>query len=126
MLLLKKIWHIEPSFNTFNSDKFQYVSGSNWSLHKKKIQQIKQENKAIGKKFLQQQLETADYKKKLKQDIKGYIELRDSIRKFKPDDGKPKRMKSQKRSQKKLKTDENEEIVNKLPFIDKQVKEANP
>ncbi len=83
MHLLKKIWHAEPAISTFSSDKFQHVSGSNWNLHKKKVEQIKEENKLIGKKIFEKQLETMDFKKKLKQEIKEYIELRNSIRKFK-------------------------------------------
>ena len=98
MFLLKKIWHIEPSFNTFNSDKYKYVSGSNWNLHKKKLEQIKEENKMIGKKVLTTQFIAGDYKKKLKEQIKEYIELRDSIRKFKLKDNKEKRTKSQKKT----------------------------
>ena len=54
------------------------------SLHKKKMEQIKEENKAIGRKIMQEQVDSLDYKKKLKSEIKEYLELRDSIRKCKP------------------------------------------
>ena len=97
MNLLKKIWHLQPSVKTFNSDRYQYVSGSNWNLHKKKLEQIKEENKLIGKKFMGQQHDTQDYKKKLKEEIKGYLELRDSIRKVKVNAGKNKHSKSEKK-----------------------------
>lgn len=66
MNLLRKIWHLQPSVKTFSTDKYQYVSGSNWNLHKKKLEQIKQENKVIGKKVLHQQADSQDYKKRLK------------------------------------------------------------
>lgn len=84
MSLLKRIWNLEPSVKTFANDKFQFVSGSNWNLHRKKQEQIKQDNLKIGQKVLLQQIEVKDYKKKLKEEIKEYIELRDSIRKIKP------------------------------------------
>ena len=66
MTLLKKIWHLQPSVDTYNRDKYQYVSGSHWNQHKRKLEQIKEENKLIGKKVMHQQLEHSDYKKKLK------------------------------------------------------------
>ena len=84
MNLLKKIWYLQPSVDTFNKDKYQYVSGSHWNQHKRKLQQIKEENKVIGQKVMHQQFEQSDYKKKLKEDIKDYIQLRNSIRKCKP------------------------------------------
>ena len=37
MFLLKRIWHVEPSITTFHADKYQFVSGSNWNHHKKKL-----------------------------------------------------------------------------------------
>ena len=70
MNLLKKIWNLQPSVKTYNSDKYQYVSGSNWNLHKRKLEQIKEENKWIGKKVMHQHVDSADYKKKLKEEIK--------------------------------------------------------
>ena len=81
--LLRRIWNLQPSVKTYNSDKYQYVSGSNWNLHKKKLEQIKEENKWIGKKVMTHHLDSADYKKRLKGEIKEYLELRDSIRKCK-------------------------------------------
>ncbi len=39
---------MHPTVKTFHSDKYQYSSGSNWNLHKKKLEQIKVENKLIG------------------------------------------------------------------------------
>lgn len=97
MNLLKRIWHQNPSVKTFNSDRYQYVSGSNWNLHKKKLEQIKEENKLIGKKVLHQQPDLGDYKKRLKEEIKGYIDLRDSIRKHKFKEAKQKNSKSEKK-----------------------------
>ena len=94
MNLLKKIWHLQPSVKTFHTDRYQYVSGSNWNLHKRKLEQIKEENKLIGKKVMHQQIDTNDYKKKLNQEIKDYIQLRDKIRKCKPKDNKPAHSKS--------------------------------
>ena len=41
MTLLKRIWHLEPTVDSFKNDKFQYVSGSNWHHHKKKLSEIK-------------------------------------------------------------------------------------
>ena len=73
MNLLKRIWHQNPSVKTFNSDPYQYVSGSNWNLHKRKLEQIKAENKAIGKKVLHQQPDLGGYKKRLKEEIKEYV-----------------------------------------------------
>ena len=73
MSLLKKIWNLQPSVKTYNSDKYQYVSGSNWNLHKRKLEQIKEENKWIGKKVMHQIIDSGDYKKKLKDEIKDYI-----------------------------------------------------
>jgi len=67
MHLLKKIWNLEPTISTFNSDKFQYVSGSNWSQYKKKQECIREENKKIGQKVLMHKVEVEDYKKKLKE-----------------------------------------------------------
>jgi hypothetical protein len=66
MSLLKRIWNLEPTIKTFANDKFQFVSGSNWNLHRKKQEQIKQDNLKIGQKVLLQQIEVKDYKKKLK------------------------------------------------------------
>lgn len=43
-----------------------------------------------------QQLEVKDYKKKLKEEIKDYIERRNSIRRFKPQQDKSKRSFSEK------------------------------
>ena len=97
MNLLKRIWHQNPSVKTFNSDRYQYVSGSNWNLHKKKLEQIKEENKLIGKKVLHQQPDLGDYKRRLKEEIKEYIELRDGIRKHKFKEPKQKGHKSQKK-----------------------------
>lgn len=42
-------------------------------------------------------MEKNEYKKKLKQDIQQYVELRDGIRKFKLKDGKPKRSQSERK-----------------------------
>lgn len=83
MNLLKKIWHLQPSVDTFHSDRYQFVSGSNWNLHKKKLDQIKEENRKLGQKVLHHQIDPADYKKKLKEEIKDYLELKNSIRKCK-------------------------------------------
>lgn len=44
MNLLKRIWGLEPTVNTFNEDRYQYKSGSNWNQHKMKLSQIKGEN----------------------------------------------------------------------------------
>jgi hypothetical protein len=41
MCLLKKIWNLEPTIKTFNEDRFQYISGSNWNQQKKKLSEIK-------------------------------------------------------------------------------------
>jgi hypothetical protein len=46
---------------------------------------------------LQQLLQKEDYKKKLKQDIQEYVELRDSIRKFKVKEPKIKRTQSERK-----------------------------
>jgi hypothetical protein len=54
------------------------------------------------------QLESSEFKKKLKQEIKGYIELRDSIRKFKVVDGKEKRSKSERKNELKAKSEKKE------------------
>ena len=97
MNLLKKIWHLQPSVKTFHQDRYQYVSGSNWNLHKKKLEQIKAENKLIGQKFIHQQHDTQDYKKKLKEEIKEYVELRDNIRKVKVSPNKNRHSKSEKK-----------------------------
>lgn len=65
--LLKRIWNLQPSVDTFNRDRYQYVSGSNWNLHKRKLEEIKEQNKLIGQKVLHQQVDSADYKKRLKE-----------------------------------------------------------
>lgn len=73
MSLLKKIWHLQPSVRTFHPDHYQYVSGSNWNNQKKKLEQIKQENKIIAMKVVHQHIDPTDYKKKLKEEIREYI-----------------------------------------------------
>jgi len=105
MYLLKKIWNLQPSVQTFHPDKYQYISGSNWNLHKKKLEQIKEENKLIGQKVLHQQVDTAEYKKKLKLEIKEYLELRDSIRKCKVKESKLKHSRSERKQTAGLKLD---------------------
>jgi hypothetical protein len=66
MGLLKRIWNLEPTVNSFSNDKFQFISGSNWTQTKRKLEEIKVQNKKLGLKVLQQQMEVKDYKKKLK------------------------------------------------------------
>ncbi len=42
MSLLKRIWDMNPSVTTYNSDKFPHLPGSNTSLRKKHLEDIKQ------------------------------------------------------------------------------------
>ncbi len=57
------------------------------TYNKKKLQEIKDENRRMGiKVFTQQYLEKKDFKQKLKEEIKEYIELRNNIRKLKKKD----------------------------------------
>lgn len=119
--LLKKIWNLQPSVNTFHQDRYQFTSGSNWGLRKKNMDQIKQENKLIALKVTHQHVDPNDYKKKLKEEIKSYIELRDGIRKMKV--SKPKNTKS-------LKKDSNGVKIDKSPNSkkgeDKNIIEKDP
>lgn len=70
MFLLKKIWNLEPSVNTFNEDRYQHISGSNKIHQKKKMSEIKEENERHEKKLqLQQHIQKDEFKKKLKQNI---------------------------------------------------------
>lgn len=103
MSLLKRIWHIQPSVKTFHQDQYQFTSGSNWGFRKKNMDQIRQENKLIALKMNHQNVDYIDYKKKLKEEIKSYIELRDGIRKIRDD--KSKNCKSQKKETTALKLD---------------------
>lgn len=91
MSLLKRIWHLEPTVDTYKDDKYQYISGSNWHHHKKKLGEIKQENQKIVKKMHTHDFKAGDYKKRIKEEIKEYIELREHIRKFKPKQSPSKR-----------------------------------
>lgn len=42
MSLLKRIWNLQPSVKTYHQDRYQYSSGSNWSRHKKDLDQIRE------------------------------------------------------------------------------------
>ena len=42
MGLLKRIWHLEPTIDSYNTNKFQHVSGSNWHHHQQQMNHIKQ------------------------------------------------------------------------------------
>lgn len=52
MHLLKKIWNLEPTIKTFNQDRYQYISGSNWNQQKRKLSEIKEENKRLEKQLI--------------------------------------------------------------------------
>ena len=73
MGLLKRIWHLEPTIDSYNSNRFQHVSGSNWHQHQQQMQHIKQENQKIVQKMQTHHLEVKEYKKKLKDEIKEYM-----------------------------------------------------
>ncbi len=98
MGLLKRIWHLEPTIDSYHKNKFQHRSGSNWHHHQQQMSQIKQENQKIVQKMHTHNLEVKDYKKRLKEEIKEYIELREHVRKIKPQHAaKPKQRASSER-----------------------------
>ena len=68
----------------------QYVSGSNWYYKKRQAQAIKEENKRIASNIINTKIDTKDYKKKIQNEIKEYLGLRDQIRKFKLEDSQKK------------------------------------
>lgn len=73
-----------PKVETQNGDsKYQFVSGSHRTFHLKKQAEIKQENNRIIRKAVIQRLEKRDFKEKMREEIKDYLELRDGIRRFK-------------------------------------------
>ena len=118
MTLLKRIWHLEPTVDTFKNDKFQYVSGSNWHQQKKKMGDIKVENQKIASKMHTHDFKATDYKKKLRDEIKEYIELREHVRKFKPKQSPQKRVASERKLVKL------EKIVNEKENIEAKKKES--
>lgn len=82
MFLLKKIWGQGAAVQNFSEGKFQFVSGSNWNHSQRVVKGIKEENKRIIQKIGTIVMDT-DYHKKLKADIKDYLQMRDHVRKIK-------------------------------------------
>ena len=78
------MWTLAPKVETQNGDgKYQFVSGSHRTFHLKKQAEIQEENNRMVRKAVIQRLEKRDFKEKMREEIKDYLELRDKTRRFK-------------------------------------------
>lgn len=84
MSLINKLWTLPPKVETQNDDsKYQFVCGSHRNFQLKKQAEIQEENNRIIRKAIIQRLEKRDFKEKMREEIKDYLELRDKTRRFK-------------------------------------------
>ena len=60
------------------------MSGSNFHYKKRRADSVKEENKKLATNILLKKNDVKDYKKKMDNEIKEYLELRNHIRKMKP------------------------------------------
>lgn len=98
---MEKIWKMSSNLKTdSNVMHLQHQSGSNWVLKKKQAETIKEENKRLGVNLLSTKTDVKEYKKKLGQEIKEYLELRNNIRKFNTESDKKRKL-SRAKSEKK-------------------------